>query len=125
VKESMAVGAVIHPLDADWSILTIVQSVAVFVLIKLLFMERTERKVEQKICSHLAGDVLGIYLVHIAVLGGLNRIGISNVMFGNDSGKIEALGTIFGVLITMLLTTGISVLVIEIMRKLPVLRRTV
>lgn len=126
VKESVAVGAAIHPLDADWSILTIMQSVAVFVFVKLLFMEHTGGKAEEKICSYLAGDVLGIYLVHIAVLGALNRIGVSNVMFeGASNGELDVLTTILGVLVAVFLTTGISVLTIEIMRKIPVLRKTV
>lgn len=126
IKASVAEGVAIHPLDADWTIFTIMQSVAVFIGIKLLFKGRLERGAEQIICSHLAGDVLGVYLVHIAVLGALNRLGISNVMFGGASeGGLVALGAITGVLLTAILTTGISVLVIEVMRKIPLIRKTV
>lgn len=125
-KASVEMGAVVHPLDADWSILAIVQSVAVFALIKLLFAGRAEKKTEQKICSRLAGDVLGVYLVHVAVLGALNRMGVSNVMFENaNNGGLETLGAISGILVTMILTTVVSVLIIEVMRKIPMLRKTV
>lgn len=126
VKISIAEGVAVHPLDADWSVLTIMQSVVLFVGVKLLFKGSTEKGTGQKICSHLSRDVLGVYLVHVAVLGALNRLGISNIMFGAVSdGGLAVLGAIFEVIFTTVLTTGGSVLIIEAMRKIPLIRRAV
>lgn len=119
VKASVAAGAAIHPEDADWSTLTVIQSVAVFIGVKYFVKERSREGVEQKICSHFAADILGVYLVHIAVLGLLNRVGVSNIMFGGGA------STAFGTMLTIVLTTGISVAIIEVMRRVPGLRRVV
>ena len=118
-KESVAAGAAIHPKDGDWSIFAMMQAVAVFIGVKLMAQGQKEQGKKTKVLARLAGDVLGVYLAHIAVMGLLNRIGISDVMFGG------VVGTIAGTVITIVLTAAGSVALIEVMRRVPGLRRVV
>ena len=84
MRASITEGAAVHPVDADWSILVIMQAVAMFIGAKLLVGERAKKPRTQKIYTQLAGDVLGVYMVHVALLGVLNSIGVSDVMLSGD-----------------------------------------
>ena len=142
IRASIAEGVAIRPQDADWSILTIMQSVAVFLIVKFLIDEKKNVGVEQKICTHLAGGVLGVYLIHIVILGALNRVGVSNVMFvklakgaatimdgmpGSTmaSDALVGVAAVGGTILTIILVTGLSFGAVEILRKVPGARKVV
>ena len=119
IRASIVEGVAVRPYDADWSIFVIMQAVAIFSGVKLVAGEQPKKGAQRKIFAHLAGDVLGVYMVHIVVLGALNKIGISDVML---SGVV---GTICGTVIIIVLTTGLSIGIVEIIRKIPLLKNVV
>lgn len=120
VKASVAEGTAVRPMDGDWSIFVIMQAMTIFVGAKILAGNGTKIGVKkQEIYTRLAGDVLGVYMVHIAVLGMLNRIGVSDVMFGG------VIGVFAGTILTIILVVAISVVIVELMRRIPGLKRVV
>ena len=106
---SVKQGAYTPGIYDSFGIFTFLHSVALFVFVTDLFAERELGERRKKLCTVVALDTLGIYLMHVALLD----------FFVKNRVVIGSMPTIPGILLLSLLCFALSGVVAAVLRRIP------
>lgn len=93
----------------------VIMSMFVFILIKSIARKIKFNDVQKKILANISNSVFGIYLIHYLIINILDNIGINALMFN----------TYLAIPMTAIIVFIISLLIILIMKKIPIINKII